>query len=758
MRLAGSSAGRWASAVLGAFAAAAGGMRAGALPPKAILVAGSLALAALALYVALRRRPAVTAPVLLLLVATLGGALRGWAAAAATGPGRVDAALSPTPVVLVGTVRSAADSRNMVVDAERVLGDDADRRASGGVLVTAQSLPALLPGDRVEVDASNLKAPGARPGPDSEAALEREDVQAIAASAQVLLLQHGGLTPARAIAVLQSRLTETIDESLPEPAAALLLGIAFGLRRPLPADVRADLQDAGLIHVVVVSGLKVVILIGLVAVVARRRQWSRARTLAVSAPTVVGYVLLSGSGPAAIRSALMAGAGMAAGTAGRRTDPLPMLALAAAVMVGAQPEVVKDVGFQLSFLGTLGILVLASPLAARIPGPRLFAEPFAVTVAAQLATLPVMAGTFGVIALGGPLANAVILPLLPLLILVGGGSALLSTVAPALAWIPLHAAALGAGFVAVVGRLVSAVPGSAIQVGSWPPAWTLAELTGLAAAGLLWLGLRRHLPGTLAGPRLGALVAAGGAGVALISGVVASGPDGRLHVTVLDTGSSPAVLIRTADGGTVLVDGGSSPALLVQALGRILPPAASRLDQVVVTGGEQQAVEGLAGLAGRYSIGTVIAPVEVTPGAAAVLTGLQQRGADLVRGGGRWRWGGASWACLAYRSATSGRDMCALTAADDGVRLLVLGDAGADDQEELAAQYGPQVRCDLLVAEPGGATSALLLGAAEPRFLAVPLARGSLPSQGLTSLPAASTGVDGDLSYSTREYGLMERS
>jgi beta-lactamase superfamily II metal-dependent hydrolase len=71
---------------------------------------------------------------------------------------------------------------------------------------------------------------------------------------------------------------------------------------------------------------------------------------------------------------------------------------------------------------------------------------------------------------------------------------------------------------------------------------------------------------------------------AAASWVIASRPDGRMHVSVLNTGSSPAILIRTGDGSSVLVDGGSSPTLLLAALGRLLPPATAHLDMVVVTG------------------------------------------------------------------------------------------------------------------------------------------------------------------------------
>ncbi len=281
---------------------------------------------------------------------------------------------------------------------------------------------------------------------------------------------------------VQGRLIGAVDAELPEPAAALLLGIAFGIHQPLSADVRAPLQNAGLIHVVVVSGLKIVLIIGLLSAVARVLEWSRRRTLLIAVPVIAGYVLISGAGPAAIRSALMAGAAMLAASRRKANRPRAMLALVASLMLGLSPALAEDPGFQLSFLGTAGILLLATPIAARLPGPRLFVEPFALTVAAQVATLPIMAGTFGVIALGGPVANALVLPLLPAMIVAGGLGATLSALHPGLGWILLQLASLGTSLTTTVARVVSAIPGAAIQIGSWPEAWSIAEACGLFAA------------------------------------------------------------------------------------------------------------------------------------------------------------------------------------------------------------------------------------------------------------------------------------
>ncbi|MGA7987487.1 MAG: ComEC/Rec2 family competence protein [Candidatus Dormiibacterota bacterium] len=478
----GSGPGRRATLIGGAFALACGvGFAVSATPSVAIptalaaigagLVVGAIgrggALAALAVGVALAL-----------------GLLRGSLAVVLPGPGTIDGHFAVHPLILEGTVRSSdpVTGSNAIVDATHIAGSDTDRSVSGGVLVTGPLVPALSPGDRVEVDAAGLRPLNRRPGADSAGTLERDGVEAMAISPQVFVLAAGGVSVAGAVADAQQWLTSAVDREVAEPAAALLLGIAFGIHQPLSSDVRTPLQDAGLIHVVVVSGLKVVLIVGLLGAMARTLQWSPRQTLLIVVPVVTAYVVVSGAGPAAIRSAVMAGTGLLASSGGRRTDPIPLLALVAAVMLGLTPALIEDPGFQLSFVGTAGILLLAAPIAGRLPGPRLLAEPFAVTVAAQIATVPVMAGTFGVIALGGPLANALVLPLLPIMIVSGGAGAILSALHPGWGWVLLQGTAAGTALITTIARVIAGVPGAAVQIGNWPAAWSLAEVAALFAA------------------------------------------------------------------------------------------------------------------------------------------------------------------------------------------------------------------------------------------------------------------------------------
>ncbi len=256
-----------------------------------------------------------------------------------------------------------------------------------------------------------------------------------------------------------------------------------------------------------------------------------------------------------------------------------------------------------------------------------------------------------------------------------------------------------------------------------------------------------------------ALLAAGvaamlAAGAAL---VIASRPDGRLHVTVLNTGSSTAVLVRTGDGSTVLVDGGTSATALLAALGRVLPPATGHLDMVVITGGEEAAVDGLGSLPGHYTVGTVVVSGQLNPGGNNVVAALESTGADVLEtDGSAWSFGGASWRCLGFIALATGRQMCALSVDDPTGRFLVLGDTGTADQENLCAVYGTALDADLIVTPPGGAISPVLLATAHPQELAVPIVAGVPPVPAPPGYLVDRTSTDGDLSYAGGPDGLVE--
>src|SRR5207245_11371018 len=128
------------------------------------------------------------------------------------------------------------------------------------------------------------------------------------------------------------------------------------------------------------------------------------------------YAMVGGATPAAVRAAAMGGLAIAASHLGRPSHVWTSLALTAAVMLGWHPELAWDVGFQLSFAGTAAIILMTPAIARRVGFlPHVVREPFAVTCAAQVGTLPMMATDFHVLSPVAPIANALTLPILPVL-------------------------------------------------------------------------------------------------------------------------------------------------------------------------------------------------------------------------------------------------------------------------------------------------------------------------------------------------------
>ena len=708
------------------------------------------------------------------------GLLRGAIASHATSL----SARSAGATVLDGTVRDAPVVRH----GESLI--TVDVRSASGEAVAAVDVPILgrtdlLPGDTVRVEVTALRSPDSRPGSLSAATLERAGIDAVAESPRVTLLSRGTPGIARTLAEVRASLASGIDTAVAEPDATLLSGIAFGIHGALPPDTRAALQDSGLIHLVATSGLKVAIVAALVArLLALFAAGPRVRML-TTAGAIAVYVAIGGAGAAAVRSALMAGAGLATYGTGRSTAPIPLLSVVATLMLIADPHLCGDVGFQLSFLGTLGIILLARPIAGRIPGPRLLVEPFAVTVAAQIATAPVMGATFGSISLVGPLANAIVLPLVPLLITCTWAGVALGGIAPPLSALPLAAAGALTRLIEALAITLARIPMAAIHVSTWPRGWTFAELAAIAAGALSVAVLtRRGAAGTDTAPRsvsrvmlrrgikvsrphaivgVSIAVAAVAAGGVL---AIAARPDGALHVDVLAVGAGSATLVRTGEGGVALVDGGSDPARLLTAVGADLAPLGEGIDTVIITGGERAAVAGLADLMTHQQVHHVILPdAPIGTQARSLVLSMRAAGAGItvVPLGVPWRWAGASWRFLSLgvpddSAAPPVLPAAVLQVTDGAAVALVLGDAAPPAQEEMVASTAPdELRSDLLVAPPGGLLAPTLVAAVAPSQIAVPASRRPRIDPGLPpGVHVRTTGGGGTLQYRSGPGGLLE--
>jgi len=433
-------------------------------------------------------------------------------------------------------------------------------------------------------------------------------------------------------AEIRERAEAALGQGMPSREAALARGFVLGEDEEIDETTVEDFRRAGLSHLLAVSGQNVALLALLAMPLLAALGMPLPTRLVWLLGAIAVYVPLAGAGPSILRAGVMGGLTVLATLVGRRSSRLYGLALAAVVTLAIDPGIAADVGWQLSFAAVLGIVALAAPIrraiVARIgrAGWRgALAEGAAMTIAATLATAPLIAFHFEAVSTTTLVANLLALP----------------AVAPAM-WLGMLAAAGGQvpGFPVGFLNLVEAPLLAYIaQVAAWcgRPGWAyvhvrlgLGGLLGayalLATATLLvpaWLrrrrlaALRPRNPTTADGPiRQGELdvsahrrwIWIGLGAFVLTLGLAWSGGDGGaaagsprrgLRVEVLDVGQGDAILFQPARAPAVLVDGGPPG----DRLARLLHEAGvDGLGVAVVTHEQSDHAGGIEELLGHFPV------------------------------------------------------------------------------------------------------------------------------------------------------------
>jgi competence protein ComEC len=513
--------------------------------------------------------------------------------------------------------------------------DGPGAREAGRILAVAATLPrfpAVEPGDVVRVS-GRIEAPPEDPYGEYLARIGVDGTLFSRSVERVGRLDDAGAR----LEGLRRGAGAALAVAVPEPEAGLAAGIVIGLRDQVDRDLAADFTTVGASHVVAISGWNIAIVAATVAAIAGRL--GRRRRALVLIITVVAYVLFAGASPSVVRAAVMAGVVLVARETGRAGRATAALGWAAALLLLVDPALIADPGFQLSTLATGGILAWATAWTERIGGlasgrvPAWLAESLAVSLAAQVATLPVVLATFGRLALVSPVVNLAIVPLVaPAMaaslaamaggaIALGGGPAILATLAGLPAWGLLTA-------MCSVIRAAAGLPVASVSLGA---PWTIV-VGGAAGLAILVLPVvrrwarrgwpRRSRPPTVrpraprstqAAPQRAASSSRlpHAAFVALVVATAAFGlafahrADGTTRITVLDVGQGDAILVEGGRGGRLLVDGGPDPDRLLIELDRRLPPWDRRIDILILTHPHEDHVAGMPLLLERYRIGRI---------------------------------------------------------------------------------------------------------------------------------------------------------
>lgn len=519
-------------------------------------------------------------------------------------------------VEVIGVVALPPDGRDahvlVTVDAETLtLEEDARTAVAGRVLAYLPTGIEVHYGDRVRLW-GQLQTPPEDEEFSYKDYLARQGVYSYLPYAAGEVLNTGDGNPLlRGLYAFKEKGLTLIYRYLPDPEASLLAGIVLGYESGIPDDVDQAFKDTGTTHIIAISGFNITIVAGMFAILFGRLLGERRGAVAALISISV-YTVLVGADAAVVRAAIMGGFSLFARQVGRRQHGLNSLAITGGLMAVFNPLVLWDVGFQLSFAATLGLILYAGPweetlmgwLRQRMPAGRArkiagpVSEYFLLTLAAQLTTLPLIVYYFGRLSLVSLPANVAILPAQPPVMILGGlavlsgalwawlGQVLAYTVWPFLAYT-----------IGVVEWFARWDAGTRV-IGQVPLALVFAFYVGLLALTVYWAGVVAFVRKRFSPVLVLSVLAVG---TVLVWQVGLHGPDGRLHLTMLDVGAGEAFLIETPEGRFVLVGGGESASQLSAGLGRMLPLFHREIDVLVVAGTQSDQVEALPTVLPRFA-------------------------------------------------------------------------------------------------------------------------------------------------------------
>jgi competence protein ComEC len=292
---------------------------------------------------------------------------------------------------------------------------------------------------------------------------------------------------------LRRRLRRTSAPELHGERRALVEGVLLGDDAGLSDALKQAFRRSGLYHLLAVSGQNVVLLAGGVLGLFLLAGVGRAYAHVAALVAIGGYVLAVGPQPSVLRAAVAGAAVSIAWLAGRLRDAWHVLLLAACALLAWNPYTLFDAGFQLSFGAVVAIFVVGGPLRRELEGypmPAWLRTALAVSVACTVVTAPLLWLQFDRVPLYGVIANALVEPVMALLLGLAFAAAAADPFAP---WLAADLAWLNgwvAAYVAGCARAVSALP--AAQVSGAGAA--LAAACALAAAAFLWRRVVRPYP------------------------------------------------------------------------------------------------------------------------------------------------------------------------------------------------------------------------------------------------------------------------
>ena len=522
-------------------------------------------------------------------------------------------------LLITGSLAEPPDYRdsytNLKLKVEAVDTGSGDMPASGEILVRVASNEEYEYGERVRVR-GQLKTPPENEEFSYRDYLARSGVYSYMTTAEVTRLPgNGGNIAFIPIFKLKANLLENTYRIFQDPEASLFAGILFGVDTGLSRKLQGAFKNTGTAHIIAISGFNIAIIAGLFFSISKFFFNERLGAF-ISVVMVFLYAFLVGGDAAVLRAAIMGSLALFAKQVGRKNAGINTLAVVALFMALINPLVLWDIGFQLSFFATLGLILYAEPFSTYTANliskfskqdnsaiVKILNENVILTLAAQVMTIPLMAYYFNRISLISFIANPFILPVQPAVMILGGVAVFTSLIFLPLGQFLAWVAWPFAGYTIRVVEFFDRIPHGVIVLGDVPLWLIYSTYITLLAVTLNWSAIQAWFKSAASSLRAAAwtlALAAVFVCMMLFWSASAKSGDGRFHVTFLDAGSANAVLIQTPEGRNILVNGGASTSELSDELGRRLPFFSRKLDWLIIASTDEEQLSALPRIVERY--------------------------------------------------------------------------------------------------------------------------------------------------------------
>lgn len=331
-----------------------------------------------------------------------------------------------------------------------------------------------------------------------------DDVTPFVQAVHLVQLGHCGQPPDQRSPTGRETLRTALQDQAAQTlsyAPELLPGLILGDRSQQSDTVDQAMKISGLSHLSAVSGAHTSLIAAAATLMFRSLRFPRPVVIVAFIGTLVLFVCIVGPQPSILRAATMGAIGAWSVFSGRSSQALPILALTTIVLLTLTPELIHEVGFQLSIAATAGIVLAAQPL-DRLIRPyigkflpdfwaSLMSSSLAISTAAQLACQPLLLTFIDYVSVYSVPANLFATPLLPLITIPGTIAAALIMIAPGISQILLHAVAVPTAAIGWIATTTTELPGSTLP---WPEglAGTLLIALHWAATGIVTLTLLRR--------------------------------------------------------------------------------------------------------------------------------------------------------------------------------------------------------------------------------------------------------------------------